>query len=286
MTASPTVTRTVLSQAAAAGDATAPAWRVRWFWRWQAWRLRHARIQESGSGVALYDSLRALDQRGHVEDFCNLHRQLIREAPLAGLDSPIGFSRRLARELQGACTMAVLAAPDGRPGGYAWGRSGTLDDALGHYQQVLALNHLRSDEWKELQRRAAAAVGGAPLLAINGIGLAPPYRKGFAPLKLLLKPLLDRSLQHGVWRAIWWVPRASALHAMSLGFGADVVLQTPRIVCFLLADTRPLARVFAALPASGIADLLARVAPARPPLRGLPRQRAVPRPKPDGEAAA
>lgn len=264
----------------------ASAWRIRWFWRWQAWRLRKARSHEASHGVALYDSAHALDQFAYVDDFCLLHRQLLRESLLPGLDTPVAFSRRLARELHGHCVMAVLGAPDGSPVGYAWARCGSLADALQHYQQVQALGHLRSDDWIEFERRAAALAGDAVVLAINGIGLASPYRKGFAPLKQLLKPLLELAACNGATCAVWWAPRGSALHAMSLGFGAHTMLETSRIVGFVLADTRPLTRVFAALPASGIADLLGRIAPARPPARNPPRLRVIPKPRPGGEAAA
>jgi hypothetical protein len=262
-----------------------PGWRIRWFWRWQAWRLRKARSHEASHGVALYDSVHALDQLGYIDDFCELHAQLTRESPLLGADSPAAFSRRLARELHGNCAMALLGAPDGSPVGYAWARSSFLSEAMQHYQQVQSLSHLRSDDWADFERAAGKRMGNAAVLAINGIGLAPRYRKGFAPLKLLLKPLLELGLQHNATRAIWWAPRGSALHAMSLGFGAETLLQTPRVVGLLMTDTRPLARVFAALPASGIAELLARVAPPRPPARSPPRLRAVPRHGSD-EAAA
>lgn len=275
MPASPTLSPRSGSAAAAFADSAAPAWRVRWFWRWQAWRLRHAREHEASHGVVLCNSLHMLEQLGQFDGFCNLHRRLVREAPMVGLDSPIGFSRRLKRELSGSGVMALLRSSEG-PGGYAWGRSGSLDEALDHYQQVLALNHLRSEDWKLLQRRLAGVVGSAPVLALNGLGLAPAWRKGFSPLKQLLKPLLEMGLEHGASRALWWTPRGGALHALSLGFGALPVLETARIVCFVLADTRPLGRVFAALPAGEISDLLARVAPARPPDRPLLRPRVVP----------
>lgn len=263
------------------GDTAVPAlsgalqaragWRVRWYWRWQAWRLRHARTQESSHGVACYDSVHALDQLGYIEDFCELHQQLMRQALLPGLDPPAAFSRRLARELHGHCVAALLGTPEGHVAGYAWGRVGSLVEALQHYQQVQTLGHLRSDDWLTLEQRARALIGDAPVLALNGIGLAPRYRRGFAPLKHLLKPLLDLAAQHGVNRVIWWVPRNGTLPSLALGLGAEIVLETPSIVGFVLADLRPLARIFAALPASGIADLLARVAPARPPPRAAPR---------------
>lgn len=263
------------------------SWRIRWYWRWQAWRLRQVRAQESSHGVACYDSLHALDQLGYVEAFCALHQELMRQALLPGLDAPAAFSRRLARELSGDCLAALLGTPDGNVAGYAWGRVGGLVEALQHYQQVQTLGHLRSDDWLTLEQRAAALVGEAPLLALNGIGLAPRYRRGFAPLKHLLKPLLDLGLQHGASRAIFWVPRSGSLPSLALGLGAERVLETPRIACFVLADLRPLARIFAALPASGIAELLARVAPPRPPPRAAPRLVVVkPLPKPPRNDAA
>lgn len=266
------------------------SWRIRCFWRWQAWRLRKAHSHEASHGVTLYDSVHAFQQLGYADEFCLLHRQLLRESLLLGPDTPAAFSRRLARELRGHCVMALLGAPDGSPAGYAWARCGSLADALRHYQRVQALGHLHSDDWTAFERRAAALTGDAAVLAINGIGLNSHYRKGFAPLKQLLRPVLELAAHHGATHAVWWAPRSSALHAMSLGFGARTVLETSRIVGFVLADTRPLTRVFAALPASGIADLLGRVAPARPPscpsLRGPPSRRAMPRPRRGGETVA
>ncbi|WP_257389605.1 hypothetical protein, partial [Tahibacter caeni] len=265
MAASPVDLTRVEAPAVAGGTAKPfPAWRVRWFWRWQAWRLRKVRSHESSHGVALYDSFHALDQLGYTEDFCALHQQLLRESVLPGADSPAAFARRLARELHGHCVMALLGGPDGSPAGYAWARSTLLGEALQLYQQVPPLGHLTSDDWLELERRAAIVVGNAPLLAINGIGLAPRYRRGFAPLKQLLKPLLDLARESGANSALWWAPRGGALQALSRGFGAEVLLESPRVVFLLLRDLRPLARVFAALPACGIADLLARIAPAPP----------------------
>lgn len=245
-------------------------WRIRWYWRWQAWRLRHAHTPESSHGVACYDSLHALDQLGYLDDFCGLHQQLMRQAQLPGLDPPAAFSRRLARELSGHCVAALLGTPEGHVAGYAWGRVGSLVEAIQHYQQVQGLGHLRSDDWLALEQRARALTGDAPVLALNGIGLAPRYRHGFAPLKHLLKPLMDLAVHNGANRAIWWVPRNGTLPTLALGLGAEVVLETASIVGFVLADLRPLARIFAALPASGIAALLARVAPPRPPPRPTP----------------
>lgn len=246
-------------------------WRVRWYWRWQAWRLRHAQVQESSHGVACYDSVHALDRLGHVEDLCALHQQLMRQALLPGLELPAAFSRRLARELRGPCVAALLGTPQGNVAGYAWGRVGGLAEALQHYKQVQMLGHLHSDDWLALEQRARALVGDAPVLALNGIGLAPRYRHGFAPLKHLLKPLMDLAARNGSSHVIGWVPRSGTLTTLALGLGAEIVLETPSIVGFVLADLRPLARIFAALPASGIAELLARVAPTQPPSRPAPR---------------
>lgn len=286
MAASPVGPADGIASAIPGGSAKYPPnWRIRWFWRWQAWRLRKARSHEASHGVALNDSVHALDQLGFIDDFCALYLQLMRESPLLGSETPAALARRLGRELHGSCVMALLGAPDGSPVGYAWARSGSLSEAMQHYQHVPALGHLRSQEWADFERRAGARSGSAAVLAVYGIGLAPRYRKGFTPLKLLLKPLIELGLQHGATRAIWWTPRGSALQGMSLGFGAEVVLETPRMVGLMLADTRPLARIFAALPASAIAELLARVAPARPPPRSPPRLRAVPRHGGD-EAAA
>ncbi|MCQ4166963.1 hypothetical protein [Tahibacter harae] len=271
MAAHPVDLAGAVPSAAAHAALTFPGWRVRGFWRWQAWRLRKARAQEPSHGVALYDSVHTLDRLGYVDEFCRLHHDLMRPVQLPDPDTPAAFARRLARELCGHCTAALLATPEGGVGGYAWGRLGALDETLQHFRQVPALAHLGSEDWRVLERRANAHVGDAAVLAVGGIGLASRYRRGFTPLKQLLKPLLDLAQGQGVSRALWWVPRGSALESLSLGFGARRLLQTPYISVFLLADLRPLARVFSALPACGIADLLARVAPARPPQRQAPR---------------
>jgi hypothetical protein len=268
---------------ATARDVRVPAgWRIRWFWRWQAWRLRKARAQEPSHGIVLYDSVQALDRLGYVDDFCRLHHELMRQALLPDPGAPAAFSRRLGRELCGYCSVALLAAPQGGIGGYAWGRLSGLDEALQHFRQVPALASLNSDDWSDVQRRARRYVRDEAVLAISGIGLASRYRRGFTPLKQLLKPLLD--LAHGqcVTRAIWWVPRGSGLESLALGFGARRVLQSGRICVYVLADLRPLVRVFSALPACGIVDLLTRIAPSRPPARQPPRlsvvtQKAAPR---------
>jgi len=271
MAASPVDLAGAVPSASPQGAHFLNGWRVRWFWRWQAWRLRKARAQEPSHGVAVYDSVHTLDRLGYVDDFCRLHRELMRQALLPDPDTPAAFSRRLARELCGHCTAALLATPEGGIGGYSWGRIGALDEALQHFRQVPALDHLHSADWVELERRAGRHVRDEAVLAISGIGLASRYRRGFTPLKQLLKPLLDLAKGQGVTRAVWWVPRGSPLESLSLGFGARRLLQTPRVSCFLLADLRPLNRLFSALPACGIAELLARIAPARPPQRQPPR---------------
>ena len=79
------------SPAPASPGKALPGWRIRWFWRWQAWRLRKAHSHEASHGVALYDSVHALDHLGYVDDFCELHAQLMRESPLLGCDAPVNI---------------------------------------------------------------------------------------------------------------------------------------------------------------------------------------------------
>lgn len=239
-------------------------WRTHWFWRWHAWRLRKHRAHESGCGVVVFDGFFSLEQHGYTDVLFDLHLALSRQTPGVLAEGAAAFRQRLMRELTGNTGITLLTASDGTIGGYAWARVGRLADALAHYRQIPTLSCLTSDDWREIERRAGAGLRDAPLLALNGLGLGNPYRHGFAPLKQLVRPLLELGIGGGAIRAVWWAPRASPVYALSLAFGAARVRETPTSTFFMLPDIRPLARVFAALPASGIADLLARVAPLRP----------------------
>ena len=104
-----------------------------------------------------------------------------------------------------------------------------------------------------------------PLLVCHDLGLDVRYRRGFAPLKQLLRPLLELAQRHGARRALWWAPRGGALHQLSIGFGARPLHEAEHVTFFLLDDIRPLAHLFAVLPAGGISDLLTRRSPKRPP---------------------
>lgn len=246
------------------GAVAAPR-RIRWFWRWQAWRLRKHRAHETAVGVAVVDDFASLESHGYTDALFDLHHALAHHAPGLLPESAIYFRERLIRELHGTACATLFAAPAGTIGGYCWARVGSPAQAFEHYRRIPTLAGLGHDQWRYLELRAAAGLREAPVLALNGIGLDPAYRHGFAPLKKLLKPLIEMGLKHGATRAIWWAPRTSPLYALSLAFGADRALETPTAAFFTLADVRPLAQIFAALPASGIADLLCRVAPPRPP---------------------
>ena len=253
----------------AGGVDAAPAiypssWRTQWFWRWHAWRLRKHRAQENGCGVVVFDGFFTLEHQGYTDALFDLHLQLSRQTPGMLPENAAGFRQRLMRELTGNADVTLFTATDGSIGGYAWARVGRLADALAHFQMVPTLSCLTSEDWREVERRASNGLREAPVLALNGIGLGNPYRHGFAPLKQLLRPLLELGISSGATRALWWAPRSSPVYALSLSFGAIRVRETPTCAFFLLPDVRPLARILAALPASGIADLLARIAPPRP----------------------
>ncbi|MEO8671851.1 MAG: hypothetical protein ABI411_11090 [Tahibacter sp.] len=239
------------------------AWRLGWFWRWQAWRLRNLHVTDSANAVSHFDGFAGLDRMGYADPFLNLQQSLAMSTPGMFADGTQASRRRLVRELTKPAVAVTIEAPDGSLGGHAWARVGTLTEAMSNYQQVQSLGHLRAEDWQAVELRAARICGSLPLLTLHGIGLAPRWRRGFRPLKLLLKPMLDLGLANGAQFALWWTPRGSSLHAVSLGFGARLLHKSSACCLFLLADIRPLAQVFAALPPSAIADLLAQVTPAR-----------------------
>lgn len=254
-------------------------WRKRWFWAWQAWRLRKLDAHEGTGGVAAFANFAALNHRGYADPLFELHRALAERTPGLMPEDQLRFRERLARELGSRACAALLANGDGSIGGYAWARVATCGEALDLYQRTAALAHLRGEDWQRLTH--ARRDDESPLLVLNDIGLDTRYRRGFAPLKQLLKPLIDLGLRHGVRRALWWAPTTSPLAALSAAFGARCIYDSETTRFFLLDDIRPLARVFAALPAGGISDLIARVAPKRPPPPPRPsvvNLRIVPRP--------
>jgi hypothetical protein len=238
------------------------AWRTRWFWTWQAWRVRKLDAQESAGSVAVFNNFAALNHRGYAEPLFDLHCALAERTPGLVPEAQPQFRDRLARELGNRSCAVVYANGDGSLGGYSWARVATFGEALDLYQRTAGLAHLRGDDW---QRVARLRDDTTPLLVLNDVGLDTRYRRGFAPLKQLLKPLVDLGLRHGARRALWWAPRTSPLSGLSVGFGARCVYENETTRFFVLDDIRPLARVFAALPAGEISDLLARVAPKRPP---------------------
>jgi hypothetical protein len=266
----------------------ATTWRARLYWAWHAWRLRHAQGQEGSGAVSVFNNFSALSHRGYADALFDLHAALAVVTPGLQPDDSHAFRRRLMRELSTRSCMTLFANGDGSVGGYAWGRVATYDEALDHFQRLPSLAHLSGDDWMRL---LACVPDAAPLLIINDIGLDIRYRRGFAPLKQLLKPLIDLAERHGAKRALWWVPRGSAMHAMSLSFGARPVYENATTVFVVLNDLRAIARIFSALAAGEISDLLSRIAPARPAAAARPtvvNLKLAPRPAPpaDGEMAA
>jgi hypothetical protein len=251
---------------------TRKIWRNRLFWAWQAWRLRKLETADSGGGVNVFNNFAALRHRGYIDALFDLHNAMSAATPGLSPAQPEEFQRRLIRELNNPACMALFTQPDGRVGGYAWGRIAKRSEALDLLQQTPSLAHLGSDDWLQLASRLRTDV---PLLLCKELGLDVRYRRGFAPLKHLLKPLLDLALRHGARRALWWVPRNSPLRSLSAGFGARPVFETETVSFFLLGDIRPLARIFATLPAGDISARLARLVPRAP---APPRPAALQRP--------
>ncbi|HJU41045.1 MAG TPA: hypothetical protein VJ724_15860 [Tahibacter sp.] len=240
----------------------AAAWRTRLFWAWHAWRVRKLDAHEGNGGVAVFNNYAALNHRGYVDPLFDLHRALAERTPGLVPDAQDAFRERLSRELDLRACASVFAKGDGSIGGYAWARVATFGEALDLYQRTSALAHLRGDDWHRL---ASLQRDMEPVVALGDIGLDVRYRRGFAPLKQLIRPIFELALRHGAHRALWWTPAESPLAAMSAGFGARCVHANATTRFFVLDDIRPLARLFAALPAGEISGLLARVAPKRPP---------------------
>lgn len=240
----------------------ARTWRNRLFWAWQAWRLRKAPAQPSNGGVSVFNNFAALKHKGYADPLHELHSALATSTP--GLAAAAGddFQRRLSGELGKQSCIALFARGDGAVGGYVWGRVARYDEALEMFRQSPGLAHLRSSDWLRL---LTCVPDNTPLLVCNDLGLDVRYRRGFAPLKQLLKPLFDLAQRHGAKRALWWAPRGGALHELSTWFGARPLHEGEHVTFFVLDDVRPLARVFVTLPAGDISDLLARLAPKRPP---------------------
>jgi hypothetical protein len=240
----------------------APTWRTRLFWAWHAWRARNLEANESAGGVSTFNNYAALNHRGYVDPLFDLHHALAGSTPGLVPDVRGQFRERLTRELDLRACAAVFANGDGSIGGYAWARVATVGEALHLYQRTTGLAHLRGDDWQRIERLRR---DDTPVLMFGDIGLDTRYRRGFSPLKQLLKPLMELGLRHGVRRALWWAPATSPLAVLSAGFGARCVYENETTRFFLLDDIRPLARLFAALPAGEISDLLSRVAAKRPP---------------------
>jgi hypothetical protein len=243
---------------------SAAQWRARWFWRWQAWRLRKHRAHETACGVALADDFAEFERHGYTDALFDLHHALAHHAPGLLPEGATYFHARLKREFQGTACATLFVAPGGAIGGYCWAHVAPARHCLDYYRLVSTLAGVTHEEWRHVEARAGAG-GDVPLLVLDAIGLDNAYRHGFAPLKQLVKPLIEMGLRNGATRALWWAPRTSPVYDLSLAFGAERALETSVATFFVLTDVRPLAQVFAALPASGIADLLARVARPRPP---------------------
>ena len=261
-----------------AGGAASTTWRTRLYWAWHAWRLRHAQSQSGAGSVVTFNNFAALSHRGHIEALSELHAALAAATPGLQPDDTLELRRRLMRELVSPSCVALLANGDGSTGGYAWGRIATYDQALDHYQRQPSLAHLRGDDWLRLLSLVPDAT---PMLIVNDLGLDVRYRRGFAPLKQLLKPLLDLAERNGAKRALWWAPRGSAMHTMSLAFGARPIYENATTAFLMLHDLRAISRIFSVLTAGEISGLLERVAPPRPPapprptvvnLKTLPRR--------------
>lgn len=240
---------------------TGSNYRTRLFWKWQAWRLRKLAAPEGSRSVNLFSNFSALDHRGYADAVCELLPSLVDAAGVPAPTSAAQVRQRLKRELGLQSCAAILANDAGVVGGYAWGRVTTGSSALDSYRHIPNLASLEAEDWQRLQ----AVLGEKPLLVLYSIGLAANYRYGFSPLKLLLKPLFDLGLNCHARHAFWWAPRESAMHDISVAFGARSVLVKDSAVFFVHDDIASIARVLSVLPSVEISDLLARVGPARRP---------------------
>jgi hypothetical protein len=236
------------------------SYRARLFWMWQAWRLRKAIPQEGSRSVSLFSNFAALDHRGYADTLCTLLEALSARCGGRVVTTAAEARLRLKREIGLQSCVAVLATGTGAVGGYAWARVTTGSEAVARFRQAPGLSALQESDWNAV----AALVKDTPTLAFYDIGLDTHYRRGFSPLKLLLRPLFELGVTHRAQRALWWAQRGSALHAISLAFGARAVVEREDCVFLQHSDIASIAHVLAVLPASEISDLLARVAPGRP----------------------
>ncbi len=236
------------------------SYRTRLFWKWQAWRLRKAVAQEGSRSVSLFSNFAALDHRGYADTLCTLLETLCGRTGGRVTTTAAEVRARLKREIGLQSCVAVLATGSGAVGGYAWGRVTTGSEVIAQFRQAPGLSALEESDWDAV----SALVKDKPTLAFYDIGLDTRYRRGFSPLKLLLKPLFELGVTYRAQRALWWAQRGSALHAISLAFGARAVVEREDCVFLQHSDIASIAHVLAVLPASEISDLLARVAPGRP----------------------
>ena len=257
------------------------AWQRRRYWAHVALNAHHG---EGSNGTAVCDGLEALELLGYSEHLFDLCQQLDGLPGITPAEHARHMRLRLVRELYAPAAASLLGTPEGRLGGYAWARAAALAPTLRNLRLRAGLSQVEPTLWSRLEERLAGIVGSGSVLGIYAIGLAAPWRRGFAPLKQLLRPLLDLGVRNDAAHALWWIPAASSLHAVSLGFGANVVAEAGAGSVFHHPDVPTLARVFAGVPASTIADGLARQAPARPAatpalrmVSPLPKPQAVPR---------
>lgn len=236
------------------------SYRTRLFWRWQAWRLRKAVPQEGSRSVNLFTNFAALDHRGYADTLCTLLETLCARSGGRVVTTAADVRQRLKREIGLQSCVAVLATGTGAVGGYAWARVTTGSAAVAQFRQAPGLSALDASDWNAV----STVVKDTPTLAFYDIGLDTHYRRGFSPLKLLLRPLFELGVTYRAHSALWWVQRGSALHAISLALGACAVVERDDCVFLQHRDIASIARVLAVLPASEISDLLARVAPGRP----------------------
>ena len=235
--------------------------RVRLFWKLQAWRLRNTVAPESSRSVSQFSNFMALSHRGNADAICDLAESLSTHSTELSAITAAAVKTRLARELGPKSCVTVLGAEKGSVGGYAWARVSQPTEALANFRYHADLVHLDDAAWDKL----AGIVGSDPCLVFYDMGLCSQYRRGFSPLKQLLKPLLELGLDHGAKRAFWWAPAGSAACQLSLAFGARAVMQQGDAVFFLHDAIAGIARVLTALPASAIATLLSRTAGTRAP---------------------
>lgn len=234
-------------------------YRTRLFWMWQAWRLRKAIPQEGSRSVSLFSNFAALDHRGYADTLCTLIETLCARSGGRVVTTAADVRLRLKREIGLQSCVAVLASGSGAVGGYAWACVTTGSEAVTQFRQAPGLSALEASDWNAV----SALVKDSPTLAFYDIGLDTHYRRGFSPLKLLLKPLFELGVTHRAQRALWWAQRGTALHAISLAFGARVVVEREDCVFLQHSDIASIAHVLAVLPAGEISALLARVAARR-----------------------